>query len=142
MTEQLVVVDERPRLCKHAEWKAPHRCESMMLESMIFCLTRASLWPLPDHHDVQLSVATLYEKLADLVIHDLGQIPERPLADHEGCNPRMYLLEQLRRVMDDVPDPLRDSHLKAVEEQVQKLRASAPSLAYKQQNSTRQPRIV
>jgi hypothetical protein len=133
MTEQLLAVDERTRMCKHPESHGPHRCESMLLGSMTFCLTTAGLWPLPDQHDLQLSAASLYEELTNLVIHDFGQIPESPPVDHEGCNPRMALLEQLRRVMDDVPDPFRDSHLKAVEEQLQKLKLSAPTLAYKPQ---------
>lgn len=122
MVDKLIVVDERPRWCRHAEWMGPHRCESMILGSMTFCLARAHLWPIPDPELVEYSVLGLYGKLTSLIIHDIGEVTERPGADHHQCNPRQYLLAQIQRVMAEIPNPLTDLHVKALQEQEQKLR--------------------
>lgn len=90
LTNLLTVVDERPRWCRHATYMGPHRCESMILGSITFCLTRAGLWPIPDEAgDVEHSILGLYETLSNLVIHDIGQ-PIRGEGDHAGCNPRDF----------------------------------------------------
>lgn len=49
----LVVLDEQPRWCRHASYMRPHRCESMILGSIVFCLTRAGLWPIPEAQHIQ-----------------------------------------------------------------------------------------
>ncbi|CAG7561794.1 unnamed protein product [Fusarium equiseti] len=71
LISHLLVVDERPRWCRHAEWMGPHRCESMILGSITFCLARAGLWPLPKAEDVRDSIVGLHRKLKGLVIHDI-----------------------------------------------------------------------
>ena len=101
----LVVVDEQPRWCRYASYMCPHRCESMILGSVVFCLTRANLWPIPEAQDVDESVMALYRQLANIVIHDIGQ-GEKKGNDHAKCNPRGFLLERLQRILADMPDPL------------------------------------
>ncbi|KAI0146792.1 hypothetical protein BJ166DRAFT_629301 [Pestalotiopsis sp. NC0098] len=51
LVDQLLVVDESPRWCRHAVWMGPHRCESIILGSLVFSLSRAQLWPLPEIAD-------------------------------------------------------------------------------------------
>ncbi|KAM0708496.1 hypothetical protein Q7P35_005148 [Cladosporium inversicolor] len=101
----LVVVDEQPRWCKYASYMGPHRCESMILGSVVFCLTRANLWPIPEAQDIEESVMALYRQLANIVIHDIGQ-GERRGDDHAKCNPRGFLLERLQRILAEMADPL------------------------------------
>ncbi|UNI24197.1 hypothetical protein JDV02_009963 [Purpureocillium takamizusanense] len=125
MVETLTVVDEKPRWCRHATWMGHHRCESMILGSMTFCLTRAELWPLPDPSDVRYSVAGLYKKLASLIIHDIGDIKGTPSEDHRQCNPREHLLYQVQQVMERIPDLLTDYHKNRLEEQSRGLEAGA-----------------
>lgn len=120
MTEHLIVVDERPRWCQHATWMGHHRCESMILGSITFCLTRADLWPLPDAQHTRYSVQVLYTKLTKLVIHDIGQAHEEPAVDHGQCNPRYFLLDQVRQAMDDIPSPLAEEHIKHFDQQPNK----------------------
>ncbi|KAF5613634.1 uncharacterized protein FTJAE_13884 [Fusarium tjaetaba] len=59
LINDLLVVDEKPRWCRHAEWMGPHRCESMILGSITFCLARGGLWPLPQAEDVMDSIVGL-----------------------------------------------------------------------------------
>lgn len=101
----LVVVDEQPRWCRYASYMGPHRCESMILGSVVFCLTRAGLWPIPEAADIEESVMALYRLLANIVIHDIG-VGERKGDDHAKCNPRGFLLERLQRILADMADPL------------------------------------
>lgn len=117
LTDVLVVVDEKPRWCRHASYMGPHRCESMILGSVVFCLTRANLWPIPAAQDVckSLSVMRTYKQLANIVIHDIGQ-PEKNGKDHTQCNPRGFLLERLQRALANMADPLLEGHRGAVED--------------------------
>lgn len=101
----LVVVDEQPRWCRYASYMGPHRCESMILGSVVFCLTRANLWPIPDAAEIDESVMALYRQLTNVVIHDIGQM-EKKGNDHGKCNPRGFLLERLQRILADMADPL------------------------------------
>lgn len=105
MSNILTVVDEKPRWCRHASYMGPHRCESMILGSIVFCLTRAGLWPIPPAEDVSESVLGLFQKLTGIVVHDIGQ-PERKGEDHSGCNPRQFLIDRLQRILAEIPDPL------------------------------------
>lgn len=120
LSDILVVVDEKPRWCKYASYMGPHRCESMILGSVVFCLTRAGLWPIPEAKEVGESVISLYRQLTSIVIHDIGQA-ERKGDDHARCNPRGFLLERLQRVMADMADPLVEGEREYVNKQAQKL---------------------
>lgn len=122
MIEALIVVDERPRWCHHATWMGHHRCESMILGSLSFCVARAGLWPLPEPHETNLSVRGIYGKLTGLIIHDIGKEDTKALTlDLKGCNPGPYLLDQVERVMDEIPSPVTDLHIKHLEGQANKL---------------------
>jgi len=121
LSDILVVVDERPRWCRYASYMGPHRCESMILGSVVFCLTRAGLWPLPGSRDVGESVMGLYRKMTSVVIHDIGQV-EKNGNDHAKCNPRDFLLERLKRILVDMVDPLVEEERKYVLRQKQRLR--------------------
>lgn len=122
MIEALIVVDERPRWCHHATWMGHHRCESMILGSLTFCIARAGLWPLPDPEEADFSVRSLYGRLTGLIIHDIGTEDTKALtADHKGCNPGPYLLEQIERVMREIPSPVTDMDVRRLEEQANKL---------------------
>lgn len=118
LTDILVVVDEKPRWCRYASHLGPHRCESMILGSVVFCLTRANLWPIPGAQDIceNQSVMSLYKQLVNIVIHDIGQ-PEKNGGDHAKCNPRGFLLEQLQKVLADMADPLLEGQRGHVEDQ-------------------------
>lgn len=122
----LVVVDEQPRWCKFASYMGPHRCESMILGSVVFCLTRANLWPIPEAQDIEESVMALYRQLANIVIHDIGQLEKRG-DDHAKCNPRGFLLERLQRILADMPDPLVAGEREYVTKQRTKLGLSRGS---------------
>lgn len=100
----------------------PHRCESMILGSITFCLARAGLWPLPDVQDMEYSVLGLYKKLTNLVIHDIGpEVAGKPSKDHRACNPEALLLERVKRVMDEIPNPMMDFHIEHLKTQAKKL---------------------
>lgn len=122
----LVVVDEQPRWCRYASYMGPHRCESMILGSVVFCLTRANLWPIPEAQDIDDSVMALYRQLANIVIHDIGQ-PEKKGNDHAKCNPRGFLLERLQRILADMADPLLEGEREYVVKQRQRLGMSRSS---------------
>ena len=77
----------------------------MILGSVVFCLTRANLWPIPEAQDIDESVMALYRQLTNIVIHDIGQ-GEKKGNDHAKCNPRGFLLERLQRILADMADPL------------------------------------
>lgn len=102
MIQILLVVDEGPRWCRHATWLGPHRCESMILGSLMFCLSRADLWPLPKAEDVEYSVQDLYTRLDAVVLHVIGQSKGDTL-DHQACNPNQHLSDAMKQVMSDIP---------------------------------------
>lgn len=120
LSDILVVVDEKPRWCRFASYMGPHRCESMILGSVVFCLTRANLWPIPASQDMNDSVMGLYRQLTSIVIHDIGQ-PEKKGNDHSNCNPRGFLLERLQRILADMADPLVEGEREYVKMQRQRL---------------------
>jgi hypothetical protein len=105
LTNILVVVDEQPRWCRYASYMGPHRCESMILGSLVFCLTRAGLWPIPEAEEVEQSVMALYRLLTGVVIHDIGQL-EKKGNDHAKCNPRGFLMGRLKATLADMQDPV------------------------------------
>ena len=120
--EALIVVDERPRWCHHATWMGHHRCESMILGSLSFCVARAGLWPLPDPEETDMSVRSIYRGLKGLIIHDIGKEDTKALSlDHKQCNPGPYLLDQVERVMKEIPNPVTSLHVKRLEEQADRL---------------------
>lgn len=116
--ENLLVVDEKPRWCRHAEWMGPHRCESMILGSLTFCLSRAGLWPLPEAEDVMDRIVGLHRKMTGLVIHDIGRIEG---VDHAPCNPGPYLLGEVERIFMEIHSPVTKFHLEKMDEQMKKL---------------------
>ena len=124
LADILVVVDEKPRWCKYASYMGPHRCESMILGSVVFCLTRAGLWPIPDPREVGESVMGLYRKMTSVVIHDIGQAGKHG-DDHAKCNPRNFLLERLQRILVDMADPLAQGERECVVRQRQRLKTGA-----------------
>ena len=94
----------------------------MILGSMTFCLARAGLWPLPEIQEANLSVRAIYGKLRGLIIHDIGkESTDAKAVDHKGCNPEAYLLDQVERVMSEIPSPLAEFHIQYLEEQANKL---------------------
>ncbi|OLN87049.1 hypothetical protein CCHL11_06489 [Colletotrichum chlorophyti] len=118
---KLIVVDEGPRWCRHASYMGPHRCESMILGSMTFCLTRAGLWPIPEAEDVEESVLALYSTLMNLVIHDIGRPEEKGGVDHAECNPRGFLMGRIKRVLGDIPSPVGELHVEQLDRQIERL---------------------
>ncbi|VUC23050.1 unnamed protein product [Clonostachys rosea] len=125
MTEALVVVDERPRWCRHAQWMGHHKCESMILGSITFCLARAGLWPLPEAEEVEYSLLSLYNKLTELVIHDIGEERTHDVVrNHAECNPRRQVLRRLRGIMEELPSSLTEMHMATVEKQRHRLMAN------------------
>ncbi|PSK54779.1 hypothetical protein B9Z65_3868 [Elsinoe australis] len=124
LLDLLTVVDEKPRWCRHASYMGPHRCESMILGSMTFCLTRAGLWPVPEAEEVRDSVAGLHRALSGLVIHDIGRVGKEGV-DHGACNPRGFLRERLQRIVADMEDPLGEEDRKRVEAQGRKMGGGA-----------------
>lgn len=92
----------------------------MILGSMTFCLTRASLWPIPEAQEVDYSILGLYEVLSNLVIHDIGQ-PIRGEVDHKGCNPREYLMDQMKDVLARIPSPLTEEDRAQLDAQAKRL---------------------
>ncbi|KAF4469556.1 nuclear pore [Fusarium albosuccineum] len=122
MVDNLLVVDEKPRWCRYAEWMGPHRCESMILGSLTFCLARAGLWPLPTPEDVPDSIVGLHRKMTGLIIHDIGEIPgTKPAVDHRGCNPGPYLLNEVEAIFKDIPSPITKFHLDQMDRQAKRL---------------------
>ncbi|KAJ4184888.1 BTB domain-containing protein [Fusarium falciforme] len=124
MVENLLVVDEKPRWCRHAEWMGPHRCESMILGSMTFCLARAGLWPLPSAEEVPDSIVGLHRKMTGLVIHDIGHVGGKPALDHQLCNPGPLLMGQIEEIFKDVASPVTKFHLERMDEQAKRLTES------------------
>ncbi|KAI0135902.1 hypothetical protein F4814DRAFT_444706 [Daldinia grandis] len=120
MIENLAVVDEKPRWCRHAVWMGPHRCESMILGSITFCLIRAGLWPLPDADEVEESVMTIYSKMTNLIIHDIGAA-DNSRVDHHKCNPGPFLLDRVQTVMGEIANPVTTFHSEYMEKQILKL---------------------
>jgi hypothetical protein len=120
IVEDLLIVDEKPRWCHHASYMGPHRCESMILGSITFCLARAKLWPIPEPEDLEYSLIGLYRKLTGLVIHDIGQVGGNPTTDHRECNPRSHLLERMKQIMEDIPSPVTESHMTHLNNQAAK----------------------
>ncbi|KAI1084884.1 hypothetical protein F5B20DRAFT_568166 [Whalleya microplaca] len=120
MVENLVVVDEKPRWCHHATWMGPHKCESMILGSLTFCLMRAGLWPLPEPDEVEESVVALYSKLTNIIVHDIGTA-DNSRVDHNECNPGPFLLDRVQTIMGEIPSPVTSSHVEYMAEQARKL---------------------
>ncbi|KAI0849039.1 hypothetical protein F5Y00DRAFT_72462 [Daldinia vernicosa] len=120
MIENLAVVDEKPRWCRHAVWMGPHRCESMILGSITFCLIRAGLWPLPDADEVEESVMAVYSKMTNIIIHDIGAA-DNSRVDHNECNPGPFLLDRVQTVMGEISNPVTTLHSEYMEEQMRKL---------------------
>ncbi len=106
LIQNLLVVDEGPRWCRHATWLGSHRCESMILGSLMFCLSRAELWPLPDAAEVQYSALDLYAKLDAVVVHVIGHAKGGDALDHQACNPSQHLRNAMKDIMSDIPDRL------------------------------------
>ncbi|KAI1397247.1 hypothetical protein F4819DRAFT_490701 [Hypoxylon fuscum] len=121
LVAKLLVVDENPRWCRHASYMGHHRCESMILGSMTFCLVKAGLWPLPEATEVEESSVDLYTKLMNLVIHDIGRPSPKSPEDHSECNPTEYLMGQMKRIINEVADPVTDAHWRHLEIQERKL---------------------
>lgn len=119
-TQLLTVVDEQPRWCKFASYQGPHRCESMILGSIVFCLSRAKLFPVPRPEEINESVLSLYRKLSTIVVHDIGQ-GERKGSDHSECNPRKFLIDRLQRILADMAPPISDEHNAMLEAQMKKI---------------------
>jgi hypothetical protein len=93
----------------------------MILGSMTFCLTRASLWPIPENApDVEYSILGLYGALSSLVIHDIGQ-PVKGEGDHKECNPEGYLLDQMKEVLDKMQNPLTVADKEQLDAQAKRL---------------------
>ncbi|KAI5863289.1 hypothetical protein GGS23DRAFT_597044 [Durotheca rogersii] len=120
MVSNLTVVDEKPRWCHHATWMGPHKCESMILGSLTFCLMRAGLWPVPDAAEVGESVMAVYSKTTNIIIHDIGTA-DNSHVDHNECNPGPFLLERVQNIMGQIPSPVTDSHLQYMTDQARKL---------------------
>lgn len=100
-----------------------HRCESMILGSMTFCLARSGLWPLPEAAEVEESVVELYTKLVNLVIHDIGRPSPKSGEDHSKCNPMQHLMENIKRIIDNIADPVTDYHWTHLETRARQLSA-------------------
>ena len=96
LTDVLVVVDKQPRWCRHGLYMDPGRCEFMILGSMVFCLTRANLWPIPEPQKVckSMSVMALYKQLANIVIHDIEQ-PEKKWQRLHEVQPQRLLVREI-----------------------------------------------
>ncbi|KAI1802631.1 hypothetical protein F4811DRAFT_572819 [Daldinia bambusicola] len=120
MIESLAVVDEKPRWCRHAVWMGHHRCESMILGSITFCLIRAGLWPLPDADEVEESVMAIYSKMTSIIIHDIGAV-DNSRVDHSDCNPGPFLLDRVQTMMGEIPNPVTALHSEYMDEQMRKL---------------------
>ncbi|KAH6950941.1 hypothetical protein DER45DRAFT_579134 [Fusarium avenaceum] len=118
LVQDLCVVDEKPRWCRHAEWMGPHRCESMILGSLTFCLLRAGLWPLPKAEAVMDSIVGLRRKMTGLVIHDIGRSEG---VDHAPCNPGQFLLNEIERVLVEIHNPVTKVHLETMDKQRKRL---------------------
>ncbi|KAG5660817.1 hypothetical protein KAF25_002460 [Fusarium avenaceum] len=118
LVQDLCVVDEKPRWCRHAEWMGPHRCESMILGSLTFCLLRAGLWPLPKAEAVMDSIVGLRRKMTGLVIHDIGRSEG---VDHTPCNPGQFLLNEIERVLVEIHNPVTKGHLETMDKQRKRL---------------------
>ena len=98
-----------------------HRCESMILGSMTFCLARAGLWPLPEATDVEESVVELYTKSVNLVIHDIGRPSPKSAEDHSQCNPIRFLMDNIKSIIDNIPDPVTEVHATHLETRARQL---------------------
>lgn len=64
---------------------------------------------MPDETtEVDYSILALYETLGNLVIHDIGN-SARGEGDHTACNPREYLMDQLKDILAKLQSPLKES---------------------------------
>ena len=69
-----------------------------------------------------MSVRSIYRGLKGLIIHDIGKEDTKTLSlDHRQCNPGPYLLDQVERVMKEIPSPVTSLHVKRLEEQADRL---------------------
>lgn len=92
----------------------------MILGSIVFCLSRVKLFPVPRPEDINESVLSLYRKLSTIVVHDIGQL-ERKGSDHSECNPRKFLIDRLQRILADMAPPISDEHSAMLEAQMKKI---------------------
>lgn len=113
LINDLLVVDGKPHWCRHTEWMGPHRCESMILYSITFCLARGGLWPLLRAEDVMDSIVGL-RRMTQLVIHDIGKVDD---LDRSHCNPMQFLLSEVERVFIDTRNPVTKDDLEAMDKQ-------------------------
>ncbi|KAK6615092.1 hypothetical protein QC760_000199 [Botrytis cinerea] len=100
----LLVEDEKPRWCRHAVWMGSHRCESIILGSLTWCLCKSKLWPLPEAPDIYDSIAGIYTRLQGLIIHDLGVFDKKE--DHSICNPSGMINSHLKTALTCLTLPL------------------------------------
>ncbi|KAH8652016.1 hypothetical protein BGZ61DRAFT_374829 [Ilyonectria robusta] len=117
----LLASDEDHRWCRHATWMGPRLCESMILGSLMFSLSRIGLWPLPDPGDVQVSVADLSAKISRLRVDDIGKVEGEPPVDHQDCNPQTWILEMTRNEMRELPNLTSGLHLDHLAKQFMRL---------------------
>ncbi|KAJ2975791.1 hypothetical protein NUW58_g1721 [Xylaria curta] len=118
MVGRLIIVDEGPRWCQHASFMGPHRCESMILGSLTFCLARAGLWPLPEDDEVEMTILQLHKVLVNLIIHNIGTTTKSDEPDHSQCNPKEYMMSRLRETMMEISIPITDVQRKQIAEQL------------------------
>ncbi|KAF2962675.1 hypothetical protein GQX73_g10898 [Xylaria multiplex] len=121
MVDRLIIVDEGPRWCRHASFMGPHRCESMILGSLTFCLARARLWPLPENDEVEMSILQLHKVLVNLIIHNIGTAIKSNEPDHSECNPKEYMMDRLRETMMGIPNPVTDLQRQHIAKQLNKI---------------------
>ncbi|KPM39022.1 hypothetical protein AK830_g7547 [Neonectria ditissima] len=108
--KSLIVVEEKPSWFRHARWVESRRCESIVLGSLMFCLMGAGLWPLPDAHNIQDSIADLRTKIAGLVFYDIGPDKGEVDVDYGACNPGPEMLDKIGQIMSDIADPVSSVH--------------------------------
>ncbi|TGO33553.1 hypothetical protein BHYA_0240g00120 [Botrytis hyacinthi] len=104
LISHLLVENEKPRWCRHAVWMGPHRCESIILGSLTWCLCKSKLWPLPEAPDIYESIAAIYTRLSGLIIHDLGQFDKKE--DHSICNPSGMINLHMKTALTSLTLPL------------------------------------
>lgn len=106
----LIVVEEKPRWSRNSRWMESRRCESIVLGSLMFALMGAGLWPLPDAHDIQESLAELRTKIAGLVFYDIGPDVGEVDVDYAACNPGPGILDKIGKIMAETADPVSSFH--------------------------------
>ncbi|KAK7431639.1 hypothetical protein QQZ08_001857 [Neonectria magnoliae] len=108
--KSLIVVEEKPSWFRHSRWVESRRCESIVLGSLMFCLMGAELWPLPEAHDIDESIADLRTRIAGLVFYDTGPDTGEVDVDYGACNPGPEILDKIGQIMGDIADPVSSVH--------------------------------